>query len=190
LSIPEDHHVVGIIANLRPCKGLRGFLKAAALVLQSYPQTTFLIVGRDDGLKVELQLLAKELHISDSIIFTGERDDIPEILSMFDILVSSSLTEGLSNAILEGMALGKPVIATNVGGTPELVVHEQTGLLVSPGNPGYLAEAVIRLLGGCELRNRLGSAGLKRVEMLFCLERMVNQTETFYEELFLNRKIS
>jgi glycosyltransferase involved in cell wall biosynthesis len=182
--IPPHHHVIGIIARLRRYKGHLDFLNAAAQILRSYPNTTFLLVGRDDGLKPELECLAKQLHLSESVIFTGERHDIPDMLSMCDILVSSSLTEGLSNAILEGMALGKAVVATNVGGTPELVIHEQTGLLVPPSTPTLLAEAIIRLLANPELRSRLGHAGLKRVETLFDLKRMVHQTETCYEELF------
>jgi len=182
-NIPADYYTVGIVANLRPCKGFQDFLKAAARVLQTYPKTLFLLVGRDEGIRSTLETLAKNLGISNSVLFTGERNDIPELLAMFDILVSSSLTESLSNAILEGMAEGKPVVTTDVGGTSELVVHEQTGLLVPPQNPAHLADAIMRLLGDQGLRSQLGNKGRHRAATLFPIEHMINQTEALYDKL-------
>jgi len=181
--IPADAPVVGIIANLHPIKGHKVFLTAAASVLQTYPQTVFLIVGRDIGIKSELEAFAQELHIRDAVMFTGERDDIPEILSILDIQVSSSFSESFSNVILEGMAAGKPVVATEVGGTPELVVPEQTGLLVPAGNPQCLAEAMMRLLGDQALRVQMGHAGRRRIELLFRIEQTVQQLEGFYQQI-------
>lgn len=183
LRVPDDSLMVGIVASLHPRKGHRDFLKAATLVLQIYPRTIFLVVGRDEGVRTSLEALAKELHISDSIIFTGERDDIPELLSIIDIQVSSSFIEGLSNSILEGMAAGKPIIATHVSGTPELVVHEKTGLLVPPGNPQRLAEAIIRILSDRELRIQMGNAGRQRIKNFFPIDQMIDQTEAFYRNL-------
>lgn len=183
--IPDDHYVIGIIARLCRYKGHRDFLKAAALVVQTYPKITFLIIGRDgEGIQAELEILAKELHISDSLVFMGERNDISEILSVLDILVSASLTESASNAILEGMAARKPVVATDVGGTSELVIHEQTGLLVPPQNPDCLAHAMIRLLGDQVLRSQLGNNGRHRAVTLFLMEQMIARTEALYKELY------
>jgi glycosyltransferase involved in cell wall biosynthesis len=181
--IPADAPVVGIIANLHPIKGHKDFLTAAAAVLQMYPQTVFLVVGRDIGIKSELEAFAQELHIRDAVIFTGERDDIPDILSILDLQVSSSLSESFSNVILEGMAAGKPIVATAVGGTPELVVHEETGFLVPAGNSQRLAEAMIRLLGDQALRVQMGDAGRRRIELLFRIEQTVQQLEAFYHNL-------
>ena len=175
--------VVGIIGTLSPYKGHQDFLKAAVLALQRYPQTIFLIIGRDEGLFSFLKSLTRELHIQNSVIFTGERNDIPALLSMLDILVSSSLVEGLSNVILEGMAAGKPIVATEVGGTPELIIHEQTGLLVPPSDPDRLAEAMIRLLGDKVLRDQLGNAARKRAARLFSMEQMILHLENLYEHL-------
>jgi glycosyltransferase involved in cell wall biosynthesis len=183
LQVPADAPVVGIIARLHPRKGHRDFLRAAACVLYTCPQPVFLIVGQDQGIQSELQTLAYELGISRSVIFTGDREDIPEILALLDVLVCASYIEGLSNAILEGMAAGKPVIATNVAGNPELVVHEQTGLLVPPGNPECLAAGILRLLENPGLRERFGEAGRERAAALFQMDQMIQRTEELYRSL-------
>ncbi len=186
LHIPPDAPVIGIIASLHPCKGHKDVVQAAALVLHQFPQTRFLLVGRDKGIYEILTALAEKLTITRSLTFTGERDDIPELLRVIDIVVSSSYIEGLSNAILEAMAAAKPIIATSVGGTPELVTHEQTGLLVAPGNPKALSEAMIRLLEHPEHRKRFGEAGRKRVEEQFSVERMVSRMEQLYTDFTTN----
>ncbi len=181
-GIPDNVRIVGIIANLIPYKGHQDFLNAAARVLHVFPHTTFLLIGRDHhGSRSDLEQIAEQLHIRQSVIFTGVRDDIPELLAILDVQVSPSLTESLSNAILEGMAAAKPVVATHVGGNVELIIHEETGLLVPPGNPDSLAAAIMRLLGDEELRLHLGRAGRKRVAEMFQMERMLEQTEAFYE---------
>ncbi len=185
--IPEDCHVIGIIARLRRYKGLRDFLAAADLVAQTHPKTTFLIIGRDDeGIQTELEMLAKDLHICDSVMFMGERDDIPQLLPMLDVQVSASWTESASNAILEGMAAGIPLVATDVGGTAELVIHEQTGLLVPPRNPERLASGILRLLEDQKLRRQLGHNARQRAATMFPMEVMIEQTEALYTQLYLH----
>ncbi len=183
LQIPENFQVVGIVASLHRRKGHWDFLKAAQQVLKSYPQTIFLIIGQDVGIRQELEAYSTQLGIRDSAIFTGHREDIPELLSILDIQVSASYVEGLSNSILEGMAAGKPVVATDIAGNSELVLHGQTGLLVPPGNPKRVAGALCRLLADESLRKRLGNAGQRRVEALFRIDHMVHQTEKFYQSL-------
>jgi glycosyltransferase involved in cell wall biosynthesis len=190
LHIPEDSRVVGIIASLQPRKRHQDFLNAAVRVLQTYPRTVFLIVGRDDGIKSELETLAKDLGIQEVVIFAGERFDIPEILSILDVQVLSSSVEGLSNAILEGMAAGKPIVATQIAGNSELVVYEETGLLVPSEDPNALADAINRLLGDPKLRDRMGRAGKQRVATLFQMERMIQQTEALYQKLVTDVKLS
>ncbi len=189
LPIPERTQRVGIVASLHPRKGHRDLLRAAALVLQHYPDTMFILVGRDEGIQSELETLADTLNIREAVLFTGERDDIPELLSMLDVQVSSSFTEGLSNAILEGMALGNPIVATTAGGNPELVIHEQTGLLVPPGKPAKLAHAIMQLLDNPSLRRKMGRAGRQRVEQFFRMEKMIEQTEMLYQNLCQNSHI-
>lgn len=185
LHIPKTSTIVGIIANLHPRKGHEVFLSAAARVLKIYPETLFLIIGRDDGMKASLESLSRELQIEHAIMFTGERDDIPELLSLIDIQVSSSHIEGLSNALLEGMAAGKPIVATNVSGNPELVIDEHTGILVPPDNPERLATAILRLLADPELRSNMGKAARQRTEQVFKIEQMVSDTEKLYKNLVM-----
>ncbi len=180
LGIPDNMHVVGMVANLHPRKGYSDFLYAASRVLQTYPDTLFLLVGRDDGMKRKLDALAKNLQISSSVLFLGERDDVPELLALFDVQVASSYAEGLSNAILEGMATGNPVVATDVGGNPELIVDGETGFLVPPGTPDRLAEKIIHLLKDPTLRGMIGKTARKRVGNLFTIERMMESIETLY----------
>ncbi len=189
LRIPEHSHIVGMVATIRPRKGHHILLKAAARIVREIPDTVFLLVGRDSGLQTELEDFANDLGIGKAIFFTGERDDVPEILSIIDILVSSSLYEGLSNALLEGMAAGKPIVATEIAGNAEIVMHGQTGFIVPPGNPDALAEAIMRLLQDKALQKQMGKAGRQRAEKLFGMERMIREAESFYLELLASRSI-
>ena len=180
--------IVGIIAGLRPIKGHRYFLEAASIVLKEIPEVKFLIVGyifKNAGKDNSLLEVAKKLRITDNVVFAGERSDIPKLLSMMDISVLSSLSEGFSNTILESMAAGKPVIATNVGGNPEVVVDDETGLLVPPANSEMLAKAMLRLLKNKELAQKMGKAGQKRIEKFFSLKKMMENTEKLYDFLLL-----
>ena len=188
LGIALNYSIIGIVANLRPCKGHYDFVIAASYVLQTQPETIFVIIGRDGGIQASLEALARDLGIYESVLFLGEREDIPELLSVVDILVSASLTESLSNAILEGMAAGKAIVATSVGGTSELIEHEQTGLLVPPEEPQKLANSIISLLNDRELRKHLGEQARVKASRLFLVEEMVRHTESCYEQLLQNCK--
>ena len=181
LNFPNDAPVVGVIARLHPRKGHRDFLNAAAIILRQQPDARFLLVGADQGMRPELEALASELGIADAVAFTGEQQEIPTLLAAIDILVSCSRIEGLSNAIMEGMAAGKAIIATNIDGTPELVRHEETGLLIPQGDPAQLAATALRLLHDSALRRRLGDAARERAKTLFQMDNMIQQTEAFYE---------
>jgi glycosyltransferase involved in cell wall biosynthesis len=115
--------------------------------------------------------------------FVGHQEDILPWLAALDVFVLSSDWEGMSNALLEAMAAGLPVVATAVGGTPEVVVDGVTGLLVPPHDPISLAEAIVRLLDAPDLRRQMGQAGRERVKKSFTVERMVEQTQTLYEHI-------
>ncbi len=182
-GIPEHALVVGTIANLESRKGHSVLLRAAGTVLQQMPDTRFVLIGRDDGMRETLETFADHAGIRQAIVFAGQQRNIPEWLSIMDILVSSSHLEGLSNVLLEGMAAGLPIVATRVAGTPEVVVDGDTGLLVPPGEPDVLADAILRLLRDRKTRENMGSAGRQRVHTAFRIERMVAQTETLYREL-------
>lgn len=182
-NIPTSAHIIGIIGTLSRYKAHHVFLQAAALTLACESDAIFLLIGRDEGRGQQLRQLAQNLRIEQAARFLGERKDVPALLSALDILVSSSSVEGLSNAILEGMAAGKAIVATDVGGTPEMILHEQTGLLVSPNDPKCLAEAITRLIRQPALRQQLGQAAQERARCMFGMERMVRQTEALYEKL-------
>lgn len=187
LSIPAKSAVIGMIATIHPNKRHEDMLRAIPLIKQWHPQTVFVFVGRDGGALESLEKLASKLGVQASVRFVGERRDIPEILAVFDILVLLSEGEGLSNALLEGMAAGKPIVATDVAGNPEVVIHERTGLLIPSHQPNRLADAIVRLLDNPDLRTQFGSAGRDRVQTHFRVERMVSQTESLYQYLVATR---
>jgi glycosyltransferase involved in cell wall biosynthesis len=187
-GLPEDAILVGNICRLQPLKGLNYFVEAAAQVAARYGRARFLVVG--DGVEREpVSALSKELGVADKVIFTGFRTDTPEILSELSISVSSSLTEGLSNTLLESSASGIPVIATRVGGSPEIVLDGETGLIVPPRDPAALADAMCLLLENPEFARAMGEAGRQRVHDYFSVERNVQQTETLYTQL-LNEAVT
>jgi glycosyltransferase involved in cell wall biosynthesis len=134
-----------------------------------------------------LQNRAAELAISDRVIFTGLRSDVPALLSGVDVAVMPSLNEALSNVLLESMAAGRPVVATRVGGTPEALIDGDSGLLVPPGDPGKLAASIATLLNDRVLAERLGRAARHRIADHFSVDRMVQATERLYLDL-LERK--
>jgi glycosyltransferase involved in cell wall biosynthesis len=121
--------------------------------------------------------------MAEAVTFTGVRADVPKILAALDLFVLPSLWEGMPNAVLEAMAAGLPVVATAVGGTPEVVMDGVTGLLVPPQDPSALAQAIERLLRDPDLRRTMGRAGRRRVEQHFDVRETVRQVEDLYETL-------
>jgi glycosyltransferase involved in cell wall biosynthesis len=155
LGIGLDSKVVGTVGKLREEKGIEYFIRAAHIVLQKYPQTTFLVVG-DGPLRQNLEKLAKQLKVENNILFTGYRQNVPVILSLFDIDVMPSLTEGSPLALLEAMAMGRPIIATDVGGIKEILEDKKTGLLVQPRDSSALAQGILHLFENQEIAEKLG----------------------------------
>ncbi|PIU68061.1 MAG: glycosyltransferase family 1 protein, partial [Armatimonadetes bacterium CG07_land_8_20_14_0_80_40_9] len=142
----------------------------------------FLIVG-DGPLREELKEQSKDLGIEDEVTFTGSRQDIPEIMAALDIFVLTSIKEHFGRVVIEAMACGKPVIATNSGAVPEIVEDKVTGILVPPEDSEKLAEAIIELLEDKEKAKEMGIAGRKRVEELFSIEKHTRQIEEVYLSL-------
>ncbi len=184
LRIPEGALVVGIVAMLRPEKNHVMFLKAAAEVARVVPNAVFVLVG-DGSERKKLEGLARSLSVEGAVRFAGLREDVPDLLQIFDVAVLSSfpIVETLSNAVLEYMAAGKPVVATRVGSVPEQVVDGQTGYLVEPDDARAMADRLIGLLKNEGLRRRFGEAGLARVKERYTIERMIHETESLFERL-------
>lgn len=186
LGIPVATPVLGTVARLEPRKGHRYLLEAVAQINKDYPNLRVLLVG-DGELKSDLRNLAKELNISSNVIFAGFQKNIPKILSLLDLFLLPSIEEGLSFAILEAMALGLPVIATNVGGTPELVQNGETGLLVPAKSSSALASAIARLLGDKEYATALGEAGKRRAAQ-FSSRIMAEKIEEIYDYYIFRKR--
>ncbi|MEW5767278.1 MAG: glycosyltransferase [bacterium] len=184
LGIRDDSLLVGTVGNFKPQqqKGQQFLIQAAPEVLSLFPEAIFILVG-DGPQREKIERLAVELSISEKVRFLGQRRDVPDILSCLDVFVLPSLYEGLPNVVLEAMACRLPVVGTDVGGTNELVLDGQTGILVPPKDPERLAEAIVTLLRDKGLTRRMAEAGRKRVEEEFSLERMVNSVEEVYDRL-------
>jgi glycosyltransferase involved in cell wall biosynthesis len=182
LDIPQDALVFSCIANLFPRKGHRDLLNALHGLRNRVPlEWVLLAVGRDvDDNLADLLRLSNELGLSQNVRFLGQRLDIPAILSAADIHVSASHYEGFPNNIVEAMCAGLPVVATAVGGVPELVVDSHTGLLVPEKNPEQMANALSLLANDPEGRRAMGAAGRARVKFHFTIERSVAAFEETY----------
>ena len=173
--------IVGVVARLEPEKGHATLLNAWPAVLRSVPNAYLLIVGEGSG-REALERQAAELRIAHRVVFTGRRDDVPAVTAAFDVAVLPSYREAQGLTILEAMALSRPVVASNVGGIPEMVEDGVTGLLVRPNDPAALAAAIVRLLLDHSLADTLGRAGHDLVHDRFCVELMVKAVETIYDE--------
>ena len=181
LGLSNWDHIVGMVGSLYPVKAHSYLLKAIPRVLSVCPRTRFLLIGRGE-LESSLKREAKELGIEEQVQFLGFRSDVPSLLSVMDIFVLPSLSEGLSVALLEAMAAGIPTIATRVGGNPELVVDQKTGFLIPPRDSEALASKLLLLLQDKARSRTLGENGRKRVEDQFSFEAMVRNYEQLYEQ--------
>lgn len=178
-QIPPQTPVLGIISNLCKMKGHSTLVDAMPHIQREFPDVRCLFVGTD-FLHGTLQAYVRQRHLEQNVLFTGFRDDIPELLTMLDIVLLPSLWEGFPTAVLEAMAMQKPMIATAVGGIPEIIEHGRTGLLIPPEDPVSLAEAVVFLLKQPDVAVKLGQAACETVRQNFSIQGMVKQTEALY----------
>jgi glycosyltransferase involved in cell wall biosynthesis len=185
LGIPAGHKVVGNIAHVRPEKGHEYLVRAAKLVLERRDDVTFVIVGREkiEGEIQRLEQLAMELHIRENIVFTGFREDVPELIRVFDVFVLSSLFEGLPLALLEAMVMGKPAVATSVGGVPEVIEDGINGFLVPARDPAALAGKILQLLDDNALRSDVSRKASSTVREHFNIASMVKKVEQVYYDV-------
>jgi glycosyltransferase involved in cell wall biosynthesis len=191
LGIPFGARLVIMLARLNPQKGIDDFLRAASLVLTRHSDVHFLVVGDKlefkDGQVVsdvdyhqQLHALTPKLGISHCTWFTGHRTDVPSLLAQSCLSVLPSHSEGLSNSLIESMAAGLPLVATDVGGNPELVQHGVNGLLVPVMNAEALAGAMTTILGDAALAERFGAASRRLCEAQFSMNTMAEATQQIY----------
>src|SRR5690606_30322590 len=184
LGIPDAAVVFTMVANLIPYKGHADLLTALAAVREQLPSPwRLLCVGRDDGIGPRLRDQSAALGLAGNVMWLGERRDIANLLSASDIGVLCSHEEGFSNAVLEGMASGLPMVVTDVGGNAEAVIDGDCGLVGPARNPARLGAALLQLATNPEQRCRLGTAARRRVESEFSLERCIIDYERLYEGL-------
>lgn len=178
----DGARVVGTVGLLKPQKGHRFLIEAAAAVFQEEPDVRFVVVG-DGALRADLERDVRERGLDGRFVFLGHRDDVPDLVTGFDVFVLSSTFEGMCLVVAEALALAKPVVATAVGGVPQTVVPGETGLLVPPRDPAALADAVVWMLRHPDEARRMAVAGRERVGRLYPLDRMVSKTAELYARL-------
>lgn len=178
-GLVENDIVIGTVARLDPRKGYHYLLESVAQVFKIYPTVKFLFVGEGE-LKPELEEFAKKLSISSKIIFVGKVTNIPSFLSLLDIFVLASLDEGFGIVILEAMTASLPVVASRVGGIPEIINNNETGFLVKPADSKALAEGIIKLVEDKDLRARMGNLAKAEVKK-FNSKEMTRKIEKIYD---------
>jgi glycosyltransferase involved in cell wall biosynthesis len=187
-GVADETLVFIIVANLIPYKGHLDLIEALGMAHgQIGTAWRLLIVGRDDGVGPAILAAAKRHAIEDSVLLLGSRTDVSALLSASDVGVLCSHEEGFSNAVLEGMAAGLPMIVSDVGGNGEAVLAGRTGCVVPPRDPEALAEAIVRLAHDVSLRMRYGMSGLARIEEKFTLDVCVAKYVALYRGLMDGR---
>lgn len=186
--LPEGAFVFAMVSSMHPRKGHRYFLQAAEKLLNSFPNTYFVIVGKATNnneitYEDEIKKLVEKLRIGKNVLFLGFREDVPAICREIDCLVLPSTAEGLPRVVLEAMAAGKPVIASNVGGCAEAVIHGETGILVTPGDVDSLYKAMRFVRTSPTMAKIMGDKGRERVLKYFTIERCVSTFEDLLEKL-------
>lgn len=188
-GLSDDNAVISNVGVLRSVKGQEVTLKAVKKVVASYPMARFLFVGDGPGRR-RLTLLAEELGVAKYVSFTGYVKDVPEIFSFTDVSVLSSHSEGIPQSLLQAMAAGVPVVATNVGGVPEVITHEQTGLIVPPADHEALADGIIRILRNPTIAASFGAKAKDFIMGRHSSGAMLDRIENLYMELLGRKKVS
>jgi L-malate glycosyltransferase len=178
---PEEY-LVGIVAQLEDHKGHQDLIEAARILKGQAPRLRIVIVG-EGSLRLQLDRQARDLHVDDVVYFLGFREDVPRILASLDLFVLSSRMEGLGSSLMDAMASRLPVVATQAGGIPEVVLHRETGLLVPPHDPQALAQAILKLYLDKALAARLAQRGFEVVHERFSAEAMALKIVGIYERI-------
>jgi len=180
------HPVVGVVAKLSPVKGHEWFLESAARVARERDDARFLVVG-DGPRRSELEGMARALGVADRVVFAGARDDVPALLRLMNVFVLSSVSEGAPNVVMEAMAAGVPVVATDVGGVADAVGGPSSAVLVPPRDADAMARAVLGLLADPQAAGAMGSAGQRIARERHDIGAVVERVEGMFEALLDGR---
>jgi len=184
LGLDQNDAVIGFVGWLLPIKGPEYLLKAMDDVWHAYPETSLVLVGKGD-LDLALRAEALRKNVNGRVKFLGWRDDVDEIIPLFDMLVLPSLNEGMGRVLVEAMAAAKPVVASRVGGIPDLVRDGETGYLVPPADEKALADGIKKLLAEPENAKQMGLRGREHCQQ-FSLESMIEKLDALYSDLTTN----
>jgi len=187
LRLPLNSRVIITIAVLREPKGIQFMIEALPAILEQFPDVHYLIVG-DGEYSAALTELVTALAIKNHVTFAGHRTDIPDLLACSDIFVLPTLKDALPTVLIEALAAERPIVASDVGGVPEIIENGVNGLLVASGDPSKLAEACLRLLKDNELSRQIVLAGSKTVQQRFNIDAQIEQLSRMYEELTSHAK--
>jgi len=182
LGLPPQGPLIGAVGRLSPEKGQIVLLRALPSVLAAFPQAACVLAGEGPS-RAALEAETRRLGIGDRVIFLGLRRDVPMVLAGLDLFVQPSIYEGFGLSLLEAMSAGLPVVASRVGGIPEVIEDGRTGLLVPPQDPTALAGAVVRLLGDSEGARRLGESAASRARERFSLGRVAERVDALYRNI-------
>ena len=193
LKIDPKTPLIAVVGRLARTKGIEFFLQSAAALAPRFPSARFLIVGGacvEPEYQTELENQATALNLAGRVIFTGQRTDVPQIMREIDISVVPSLSESCSNSLLESMAHGLPVVATRVGGNPEIIDDGLNGILIPVQDSGAMTQAITALLESPELGRHLGGSAREKVIREYTIERLLRRTEDVYVSLLDRRRRS
>ncbi len=184
-GLPSNSFVVGTVGRLVPVKNPELLIRASQPLFTQYPNTYFVFIG-DGPLKKDLISAANEIGGEKNIVFLGWRDDAHRVLSIFDVFCLPSLNEGMGRVLVEAMAHGVPIVASDAGGIPDLIIHQKNGFLVPPQNPEELTKHIQILIEDEETRKKMGEEGMKMASR-FSSDAMVKNIATLYEELITQK---
>jgi len=188
INYSNSHPIIGCVSRLDKRKGIEYLIKAIGLLKVQYKDIKLILVG-DGPQRSFLNRLVKELSLVDQVVFVGKTFEVEKYLSIFDFFVLPSLQEGLSIAIIEAMASGVPVIASNVGGIPEVITHKQDGILIKAKNENDIFEAVIQLNNDKKLKSKLISNAYDKISAKFDIRKIVKEFESMYTH-YINKIIN
>lgn len=183
LGLSDSDFIIGNVSSMSPRKGHEDLMRAFSLVKKKVPNSQLILIGHElKAAKKRLQELAYELNVSDSVHFLGKVEGCANYYNIMDVFALSSLSEGIPLVILEAMQMGVPVVSTRVGGIPEIITHDETGLLIPPQNPGRFSDSIIGLLLDKEKRASLARAAKEKVLYRFKPERYIKELDGLYRE--------